>query len=151
MLLAARDDEMEHRSGSIATFEALLRAFAEDPTDRGTSDELAELADEIDRWSELLDTCGGWLDDGRLSRSARLSLKLTLARWYADLDGDGQAFAYLNQILAEVPEHLGALEAMAAILERHGDDALLAQVQERIDEVRRALDDDDDDESEPVH
>lgn len=136
---------MDHRTGSIATFEALLKAFGKDPTDRETSEELAELADEIDRWGELLDTCGGWLDEGRLSRSARLSLKLTLARWYAELDGDGQALAYLNQILAEIPEHLGALEAMAAILERHRDDELLAEVRERIDEVRRALEDEGDD------
>ena len=139
---------MGFESEETVTFLTLLKAFKADPTDHATGEDLARAADKGDRWNELMEICDAWLIEAALPRSARLSLMLTMGKWYADLDRPGLAIVYFEKVLQVVPEHLGALESIAAVLEEVQEFNALEKIRERIDRVRRDLEDDDEAEDE---
>ncbi|HWP10151.1 MAG TPA: tetratricopeptide repeat protein [Polyangiaceae bacterium] len=115
-------------------FEAVSNAFAEDFGDDDTARFLEHLAQVTNRWTELINTANGWLQE-QTEGKKRIQLCLRLGKWYGeDLGHPEYAQPYYQQIVALDPNNVQVLRQMASIHRQGG------QWQRVGETLQRALD-----------
>lgn len=111
-------DEVGDASGA---FDAYARAFAHEPTEQGTVEELSALAARTNRWADLAKVVESVLASGTLSPDEVRELSLQAAEWYQDRLSDlGGAERRLRAALEADPESTEAMERLEGLLRRPG-------------------------------
>jgi tetratricopeptide (TPR) repeat protein len=115
-------------------FDAVVNALSEDFGDDETARFLEHLAQVTNRWTELINTANGWLQEQSEGKK-RIQICLRLGKWYGeDLGHPEYAQPYYQQIVALDPNNVQVLRQMAAI---HRQSAQWQRVGETL---QRALD-----------
>jgi len=104
-----------------SAFDAYARAFALEPSERGTLEELATLAARTNRWADLTRAVESVLAAGSLSPDDVRELNLQAAEWYEERLSDlGNAEKRLRGALEADPESTDAMARLEALLRRPG-------------------------------
>lgn len=106
---------------AAGAFDAYARAFAHEPSDRGTLEELAALAARTNRWADLTRTVDAVLAAGALAPEEVRDLSLQVAEWYEERLADlGSAEKRLRGALEADAESTDAMARLEALLRRPG-------------------------------
>jgi serine/threonine protein kinase len=100
-------------------FGTLMRAFQIDFGDAVTVEQLERLAEETNRWGELVASCDQWLSSESKPERA-LQLNTQLARWYADHGHSDSARPYLQRAVELAGNEPGPLRTLASIYRKMG-------------------------------
>jgi hypothetical protein len=102
-------------------FDAYGQAFALEPSDRGTLEELAALAARTNRWADLTRAVEAVLAAGSLAPEEVRELNLQAAEWYEERLADlGNAEKRLRGALEADAESTDAMARLEALLRRPG-------------------------------
>lgn len=100
-------------------FDALLLAWQQDFSSDETADELERIAGLTQRWSEVLTTANGALQELQQAvpgdRTALNAICVKCARWYGREGHPEYAIPYLQQVLASDPVNRPAMQQMAEL------------------------------------
>jgi len=100
-------------------FEVLLRGFLQAPEDDAMGEVLEGVAQQTNRWGELIQAANEAVQEAEGAR--KVTLCLALARWYSLLDHPEYSQPYLQLALEREPEASRVRRAIAAVLRRTGD------------------------------
>jgi tetratricopeptide (TPR) repeat protein len=98
--------------------DALVNALSLDFHDRETARYLERVAPATGRWSEVIQTVGGWLKQ-QTDPQDKIRLCLHLAKWYGDdLGRPEYAQPYYAQIIQLDPLNVGAMRQLASLYKK---------------------------------
>lgn len=128
-------DKLGDRERAITLYEAILE---QEPGDTEAQGKLRALYEALDRNADLAKLLG-MLVDNASGPEARATLRLDLARLQLDkFDAPRDAADTLRAVLDEDPDHEGAARSLAAIYEKTGKHAELAELWTSLVERARA-------------
>jgi tetratricopeptide (TPR) repeat protein len=101
--------------------DALVNALEMDFYDRDTARYLERMAQATGRWTEVIQTVGGWLKQ-KTEANDKIRLCLHLAKWYGDDLGHPEyAQPYYAQIIQLDPLNVGAMRQLASLYKKAGN------------------------------
>jgi tetratricopeptide (TPR) repeat protein len=112
------EEKLEDKDQAL---DALVNALAMDFYDRDTARYLERMAQATGRWTEVIQTVGGWLKQ-QTEANDKIRLCLHLAKWYGDDLGHPEyAQPYYAQIIQLDPANVGAMRQLASLYKKAGN------------------------------
>ncbi|HEY4012646.1 MAG TPA: tetratricopeptide repeat protein [Polyangiaceae bacterium] len=112
------EEKLEDKDQAL---DALVNALAMDFYDRDTARYLERMAQATGRWTEVIQTVGGWLKQ-QTEPNDKIRLCLHLAKWYGDDLGHPEyAQPYYAQIIQLDPANVGAMRQLASLYKKAGN------------------------------
>lgn len=117
-----------HLDAPEAAFAQLAQAFIENPMNKQTVENLERLADNLDKWQELVSISTTALHSAP-GRHAQVQLCLKIGDWCSEKLGQLEhAFGFYRSALDKKPDHIGAYLKLAGLYRRTEQWADLADV-----------------------
>ncbi len=112
------EEKLEDKDQAL---DALVNALAMDFYDRDTAKYLERMAQATGRWTEVIQTVGGWLKQ-QTEPNDKIRLCLHLAKWYGDDLGHPEyAQPYYAQIIQLDPGNVSAMRQLASLYKKAGN------------------------------